>query len=186
MKKTRCLIVCMGMLLAPLLTKGIPAGSSLTREIISYRIPSGSMADEMPEQKPSRTASYGSGVRRSDIPWELDRKILFTLKAAQRDVYDMNRDGKVNCTDYALMFKTKWDKSYPKDARICELVRNRKEGKMNHLFISIWTDSYRQRILVEPWACDPEEYLMEENWDKRYDPRYNIYGETAYWLSIIR
>ena len=97
----------------------------------------------------------------------------------------MDRDGKVNCIDYTLMFKTQWDKSYPQNAGSCEIVRNLKKGRMNHLFISIWTGS-RQRILVEPWAYDLERYLMEENWDWRYDPRYNIYGETARWMGEIR
>lgn len=184
MKKTRCLIACLAVLLASAFTGGAPAASSK----IPGRpdgIPSCTAAGESPAQKPARTASYGRGLSRSDIPWELDRKIVYTIRAAQRNVYDMNRDGKVNCIDYTLMFKTQWDKSYPQNAGNCEIVRNLKKGRMNHLFISIWTGS-RQRILVEPWAYDLERYLMEENWDWRYDPRYNIYGETARWMGEIR
>lgn len=183
MKKTRCLIACLAVLLAPALIKGAaPVSGKIPCR--SDGIPSGIAAGESPAQKPACTASYGRGLSRSDIPRELDRKILYTIKAAQRMVYDMDRDGKVNCIDYTLMFKTQWDKSYPQNAGSCEIVRNLKKGRMNHLFISIWTGS-RQRILVEPWAYDPELYLMEENWDWRYDPRYNIYGETARWMGEI-
>ena len=183
MKKTRCLIACLAVLLAPALIKGASAASGKFPGRTDG-IPSGTAAAESPAQKPARTASYGRGLSRSDIPWELDRKIVYTIRAAQRNVYDMNRDGKVNCIDYTLMFKTRWDTSYPQSAGSCEIVRNLKKGRMNHLFISIGTVS-RQRILGEPWAYNPELYLMEENWDRRYDPRYNIYGETARWMGEI-
>ena len=121
---------------------------------------------------------------RTQIPY-LDRFIVFTIKAAQRDVHDTNLDGKVNCIDYTLMFKTIWDKSYKNTPYKCEIVRNRHDPVMHHLFIGIRYDG--KMVLVEPWASDPEWYLMEYNWDKRkYNPNYNIYGETAKWMSEFR
>ncbi len=134
-----------------------------------------------PCQKPGYTAAYDNRTGRGGIPWELDRFITFTIRAAQRDVHDTNLDGKVNCIDYTLMFKKLWDKSYGHTAYSCEIVRN-KNGSFHHLFIGI---RYGGRIVfIEPWAGNPELFLMEDNWTARkYNPRYNIYGETEKWMG---
>lgn len=137
-----------------------------------------------PCQKPGYTVAYDDRSGRGGIPWELDRFIICTIKAAQRDVHDTNLDGKVNCIDYTLMFKTCWDRIYASTKDNCEIVRN-KNGGFHHLFIGI---KHKGRmILVEPWAYNPNHYLMEENWPaSRYDPRCNIYGETEKWLKRFR
>jgi len=117
------------------------------------------------------------------IPKDLDQKIVYCMKYAQQRVYDRNLDQKVNCIDYTITFKEQWDAMYPKQKSICFIIRNKSSHykKFHHLFIGIYyMGGY---IFVEPWAADPERYLMIENWDRRYDPKYNIYGETEKWMK---
>lgn len=130
---------------------------------------------------PHTAAAYDGMTGRGGIPWELDRFIICTIREAQRNVHDTNRDGKVNCIDYSLMFKSCWDRSYGNTAYSCEIVRN-KNGSFHHLFIGM---RYGGGIVfIEPWTYDPEMFLMEDNWPARkYNPSYNIYGETAKWMG---
>lgn len=38
---------------------------------------------------------------------------------------------------------------------------------------------------VENWAANPILYSMRSNWpDEKYDPKYNIYGETDRWMRL--
>ena len=40
-------------------------------------------------------------------------------------------------------------------------------------------------MYVEPRASNPYRYTMEENWtDGRYNPRYDIMGETRKWMVL--
>lgn len=113
--------------------------------------------------------------------------ICITLNKTNAYVSDINNDGLVNCIDYAITFKTIWDQQYSKYN--CEIVRNYWEGHFNHLFIRVrYTET-------SPWECiEPQAALMytgyfymEDLWDiQMYNPIYNIYGETDYWLSQVR
>lgn len=111
------------------------------------------------------------------------KMILATLKEAQGGVYDYNGDGLVNCIDYTCLFKLAWDKNYPERKNDCGIVRNYNENTgMHHLFIRVFDDNHRE-IEVEPWAENKRRYLMRQNWDSKYNPKFNIYGETAKWLN---
>ena len=116
-----------------------------------------------------------------DIPAYYHQKIIDTITVVQRKVHDVNGDGKVNCIDHAVMFKSEWDKAYPENKFDCRIARNKNGNVMHHLFIQIYYSDYNY-VLVEPWASDPRLYKMEDNWNWKYDPRYNIYGETDRWL----
>ena len=57
---------------------------------------------------------------------------------------------------------------------------------MNHLFIRVRQYEARPWECIEPQAAtkDITNYFMEDFWDpKLYNPIYNIYGETDYWLK---
>ena len=116
----------------------------------------------------------------NDVPLETDRMIVSTACYVKWNIRDLNGDGSVNCIDYACMFKRTWDKRYPQHKDECAIVRN-KNGSFHHLFIQV-KFGRNNFVLVEPWVTDPERYKMEDNWSKRYNPRYNIYGETNRWL----
>lgn len=117
---------------------------------------------------------------------DYDTVIIKVIQQAQSQVYDLDGDNKVNCIDYAVMFKIVWDRNYPRLSSHCTIVRNVnwKTG-MNHLFIFVQDDT-GMNIAVEPGTFDPEIYKMEEVWEDKYDPLYNNYGETKYWLSEVK
>ena len=107
--------------------------------------------------------------------------ILSVLKSSQANVYDCDGDGLVNCLDYACMFKLTWDRMYPNQKERCELVRN-KNGEFHHLF-AIVHNCTGDDIEVETWAKNQNIYFMSDNWSyDKYDPAYNIYGETERWM----
>lgn len=106
------------------------------------------------------------------------------LKQTALNVRDVNKDSKINCIDYAVVFKHTWDVSNnPSD---CELVRNFSPD-FNHLFVRIkWNGDW---VYVEPSAYFYgyiTRYTMKEFWEERYDARYNYYNETEYWMKYDR
>jgi len=116
---------------------------------------------------------------------DFDTAITSTIQAAQSQVYDVDRDDKINCIDYAIVFKLVWDTRYPRLKTNCTIIRNVNWlTDMNHLFICI-NNGYRN-IWVEPGTYDPYNYTMESIWGDRYDPICNKYGETQYWLSEVK
>jgi len=99
-------------------------------------------------------------------------------------VYDVNRDGEVNCLDYATTFKYIWDRSFP--ASDCELVRNyNTRTGMNHIFARVRFSRYSRWQLVETWAHDVYFYDVPSIWGSKYDPAYNYYDETSYWMRDV-
>ena len=113
-----------------------------------------------------------------DKPFNLyDEYISECISENNDTVRDYNKDGEVNCVDYACGFKATWDKLYPELAPLCEIVRNLNiENGMHHLFIVI------DGVEVEPWTFSTTKYRMCDNWDATYNPSYNIYGETNLWM----
>lgn len=105
------------------------------------------------------------------------------LVETEYNVSDRNCDGQVNCIDYSLTFKELYDNAvaimYRRD---CEIVRNvnNKTG-MNHLFVrvktktGVWVHVETQYVMGS--------FIMFDVWKDQYNPRYNKYGETKYWLK---
>lgn len=113
----------------------------------------------------------------------MNEMIVQTVQQANDNLYDYNGDGLLNCIDHACIFKVEWDKKFPNEKWRCQIVRNKKDGVMHHLFVQI-TDEYGQIIEVESWSANPYKYLMSENWPAdMYDQKFNIYGETEIWLA---
>lgn len=111
--------------------------------------------------------------------------VLLILDKTYKYASDYNGDSLINCIDYACIFKTLWDKSYINED--CEIVRN--ENRLNdfhHLFVRVRQSSLSPWIYVEPIAAATNIYMfyMEDYWDYDvYNPVFNIYGETDYWLQ---
>lgn len=123
----------------------------------------------------------------SDMPqsYSAHARIIRTLIETNKKVTDLNKDNKTNCYDYACTFKLCWDELYPDCRDDCILIHNKNPGIMNHLFVGIRHDG--QFIEVETWTPNIYRYRMDENWsEKKYNRRYNLYGETKHWLSKIR
>lgn len=112
---------------------------------------------------------------------QLDYMISETLRKSQSDVEDYNEDGEINCVDYACGFKWHWDKMWPEEKWRCNIVRNKNNG-WHHLFVKIY-GYCGEDIEVETWSKNKRYYLMRQNWDWEYDPKYNIYGETERWMK---
>ena len=53
-----------------------------------------------------------------------------------------------------------------------------KEKGMNHLFVRVRNDKHEWVYLEPQQNC-----TMEEYWGDKYNPVFNIYGETEYWLK---
>ena len=79
-------------------------------------------------------------------------------------VHDVNKDSKINCIDYAVLFY----KYFPGECIII-VNRNRNTG-MHHMFNAVWLN--RKWIYLEPQG--PQfNYDMKAIWGKRYNPYYN-------------
>jgi len=91
-------------------------------------------------------------------------------------VPDMNGDGKIDCIDYSILFRT----FYGSNAHIM-INRNPRNG-MNHMFIRIWYNGY-QTMDVEPQGT-PDRYSMGLIWGSRYNPYYNR-DVTSQWTHVV-
>ena len=114
-----------------------------------------------------------------------DGAIRDVLKSTRSKVYDRDGDGLVNCIDYTITFKKEWDVVMSPNQ--CEIVRNYDKGgrsKMNHLVVRVRLASDGEWLYVEPQARhNKRNYKMNDFWGARYDPKYNLFGETNYWLK---
>lgn len=112
------------------------------------------------------------------ISKEYDSMIIENIIYTQNHIYDYNKDGLINCIDYSTLFKVNWDSKYPNIAEKCSILRNKNPtNKFHHLFVEV------NGCKIEPWASNPYKYLMNENWSSRkYNPVYDIRGETNKWL----
>ena len=128
-----------------------------------------------PGNEPSR--------RPVQISNETHEHIVVTIKLTQKYINDLNKDGKINCIDYACGFKMIWDSIYPEQANDCIIIRN-KSLTLNHLYNGIYEGN--SIVYVEPWTNDPYNYDMAQIWGYKWNPRYNKYDETDRWLSEVR
>lgn len=120
---------------------------------------------------------------------EFDRKVELVLKQVNARCYDVNRDGRVNCIDHAVLFKVYWDKQFDKED--CQIVRNfNRDTGMSHLFVQVWDHGWCRMVEVETWI-EGGDYshkyrCLECVWGSKYSHWNNRYYETEYWLRIGR
>ena len=97
------------------------------------------------------------------------------------NVYDVDKDGKVDCCDYAILWYMANKVFYPSST--CELVRNYNPPTFNHLFVR-WRSPFTKKwVVIEPHMYRQGDILLTDYWADKYDPRYNRYGETKKWVS---
>lgn len=125
-----------------------------------------------------RPNGYKKVATQEEVDYETSIEIQEAILTVQRNIKDVNEDGKVNCVDHAIMFYLYWSEY----CGVCEIVQNIKPGVMNHLFVQV---KYKDKwIEIEPWTAVPGDYMMYKCWEPdTYDSRYNLYGKTDEWLS---
>ena len=92
----------------------------------------------------------------SSALWANETKIEATFDELEKMIHDVNRDGKINCIDYAVLFQY----LYGPEAKIMH------NTKLNHLFIRVGN------VDIEPQGHSTI-YKMQHMWSYRYDPNYN-------------
>lgn len=114
-------------------------------------------------------------------------KTLSTVSSmTHKKVYDIDCNNKINCIDYAVIYKSLWDSNCaPGHTMNCEIVRNKNpENGFHHLFIRVRSDYQSQWYYIEPQAKYPN-IDMVKYWGTRYNFMYNIYGETYVWVRFL-
>lgn len=110
-------------------------------------------------------------------------EISTVLAATHSQLRDVNKDNKINCIDYSVLFKVEWDKRY--NPKRCQIIRNYNVlTSWHHLFVRI-KSSYNEWVYIEPQSAGavmtPAQY-----WGDDYSPYWNSNDETAIWLQMCR
>lgn len=136
--------------------------------------------DRLPTQK------YGDSDIKSERNLDKDTAQLIRALLIETfsNVEDTDNSGTVNCIDYAVTYKRLYDSHYPNTKYRCEIVRNdNPENGFNHLFIRLRPTMSAPWYYIEPQG-GPLYYLMYTCWRDVYNPEYNFYGETSFWLEF--
>jgi len=106
-------------------------------------------------------------IEEEGIPYGMEREFIeLILKCMPELIYDISRDGKINCIDYSIIFR----RLYGHNARI--IINNNPKTGMNHMFIKAWIPSKGYYQYIEPQGA-PDWYSMGVVWGTKYDPSYN-------------
>ena len=116
----------------------------------------------------------------------LQKTLSKVSKLTHKQVRDVDKNHRINCVDYAVIFKYVWDTNTEKGKSFnCQIIRNKNpENGFHHLFIRVRVNSKSEWIYIEPQAKYPN-LDMTKYWGTRYDPKYNIYNETYIWKSYL-
>jgi hypothetical protein len=98
-----------------------------------------------------------------DILKDVDAMIVQTLVETRKQIRDMNKDGLINCIDYALLFA--W--IYPPQSVYCIINQH---GNFNHMFNYVYWDG--GMVAIEPQAQSVR-YTMQEFWGSTYVMKYD-------------
>ena len=91
-------------------------------------------------------------------------------------VKDVNKDGKIDCIDYSLTFRS----LYGSNARI--IINVNQPMGMNHMFIRIRYNS-TEIMDIEPQGT-ADRYSMGAIWGVKYNPYYNK-DVTSQWTHVV-
>lgn len=115
--------------------------------------------------------------------YELERLYMVRDKLHE-ELYDLNRDGVINCQDYAVLFKVIWDREFPASAQRLRIAHNFNPGNgFNHLFVAYVGE--HGTSYIEPQATG-RDLSLESYWDNKYNPVYNNLAETQFWLWYMK
>ena len=113
-----------------------------------------------------------------------DDIILSTLYKVSRDLdrkIDVNKDGKINCIDAAVLFY----KHFPDKSKVCiEANRNTATG-MNHLFNCVFANGVWRAVEPQAFHSNRKSYWMRDIWGSKYDSSKNK-DVTADYIKYVK
>jgi len=89
---------------------------------------------------------------------------------------DVNRDGKHNCIDAAVLFY----KYYPVRDRVAIIINVNPRTGMNHLFNAVLINGTWIAIEPQAYATNHSSYWMKDVWGNQYDNSYNRVATETY------
>jgi len=129
-------------------------------------------------QASARTSS-AAAVRNTSEHENIDRTLRLVAENWKKT--DVNRDGKNNCIDAAVLFY----QYYPDKSKVCiEINVNPKTG-LNHLFNCVFTEGVWKAIEPQTYAINHPNYMMWAVWGSQYDNRYNR-DVTSDYIRYVR
>jgi hypothetical protein len=102
-----------------------------------------------------------------DIVWQ-------TIEQVNSKIYDINKDGKINCQDYAIMFYN----LYPYTMKLIFINDNSKTG-MNHAFIAVKLKD-EGWVSVESKPNGSKSYSVKDVWGSKYNKEATGWYKAAY------
>ena len=118
--------------------------------------------------------------------WDEFYRVKNLLNDALAMEKDINGDGRITCIDNAIIFYNLWVARYGKNT--VRLVVNRNpnpswdyEGPyvLNHIYAQVFVEKHW--VKIETTGRTSSLYV-EDAWDEKYDPKYDIYDEQDYWI----
>ena len=126
----------------------------------------------------ARTSSTAA-VRNTSEHANIDKTLRLVAEYWKKT--DVNRDGKNNCIDAAVLFY----QYYPDKSKVCiEINVNPKTG-FNHLFNCVFTEGVWKAIEPQSYATNHSNYLMWAAWGSQYDNKYNR-DVTSDYIRYVR
>ena len=127
----------------------------------------------------STRASSIPTVRNTSEHTNIDRTLQLVAKNWKKT--DVNRDGKRNCIDAAVLFY----QYYPDKSKVCIEANSNPKTEMHHLFNCVFTDGVWKAIEPQAYAMNRSNYFMWAAWGNRYDNSYNR-DVTSEYLRYVK
>ena len=108
----------------------------------------------------------------------LDKRISWVWGQCEKEgTRDYDRNGVVNCCDYATHFCIKWRNNYSEEVRLCQ----QQTARMNHMYVQI-------RCTWGWWSVDPRYTIrgthdMETVWPGKYSTQGD--NPWGYWARYF-
>jgi len=98
---------------------------------------------------------------------EIERKVLDVCNSTHNLVYDVDKDGKINCTDYAITFY----EQYGSEARLIWWIVE--DHKLTHMLCAV-PNGYGQLIYIETQHSGKslQYVLIQNSWKEKFDLKW--------------
>ena len=103
-------------------------------------------------------------------------KTLVKVGNDMRRGVDVNKDGKINCIDAAVLFY----KHYPDKHNVLIVLNKNDKTGMHHLFVSVYTHGGWRGIEPQYNYSGNTTYWMAEVWGNKYDKSLNVDATEEY------
>ena len=135
--------------------------------------------------EPAISSEVYSSLVRAEVNAKNDtERVWITCQRVTQDWkvgYDINRDGKLNCIDAALLFY----KYYPYKDKVYIMSNVNTAKDMNHAFNLVLIDGNWTGVEPQADLAGYSSFRMTQVWGDRYDYRLNE-NVTAYWKNYMK